>query len=107
MGGKKRPTISQLEKRWRRELESRSRKGETEDKRFKLKLTEEGKVSQVSLDRIAKEVIKWPYVTPYQLASRFGMKISTARRVLRTLESRGALKFVDGNRRVLIYVPER
>ncbi|MCD6358064.1 MAG: 30S ribosomal protein S25e [Thermoprotei archaeon] len=105
MGGKKRPTISQLEKRWRKELESKLRKRGEEEGRFELQLTKEGRVSQASVDAVSREVVKWPYVTPYQVSSRFGVKISTAKRILKRLEEQGVLKLVDANRRVRIYVP--
>ena len=106
MGGKKRPTISQLEKRMRREREAAKKKTK-ERKTYEMKLTSKGFLTEVSLDQIAGEVVKMPYVTSYVLASKFGLKISRAKVALRELESRGILVAVDKNRRVPIYIPAK
>lgn len=105
MGGKKRPTISQLEKRIAKEQAARA--GKQEESRPKLKVTGEGALTQASIDAVYRELAKLPYVTPYLVSSMFGLKLSTAKRTLRELESRGALKLVDANRRVRIYVPAK
>ncbi|MEM1509414.1 MAG: hypothetical protein QXY49_05290 [Thermofilaceae archaeon] len=104
MGGKKRPTVSQLEKRMKKELESKSsEKGEKGG--FKAKLTDEGALTQASMNEILKEISKWSYITPFLLSSRFGLKISAAKQVLGSLEGQGVIKLVDSNRRTRIYVP--
>jgi len=103
MGGKKRPTISQLEKRVMKEQTTKA--GKQEDGRPKLKVTSEGALTQASMDAVYRELAKQPYVTPYLVANMFGLKLSAAKRALRELESRGMLKLVSANRRVRIYVP--
>ncbi len=102
MGGKKRPTISQLEKRARRE---QAAKQQEQRAKPKMSMTAEGKLSEGSLEAIYREVSGRPYVTPFLLHSEFGIKISEAKRVLRRLEEQGLIKLVGGNRRVSIYVP--
>ncbi|RLE65915.1 MAG: 30S ribosomal protein S25e [Thermoprotei archaeon] len=104
MGGRKRPTLSQLEKRMRREREAGKKKGK-ERKTYEMKLTSKGFLTEVSLDQIINEVGKMPYITPYVIASKFGLKISRAKVVLRELEKRSIIIAVDKNRRVPIYVP--
>jgi small subunit ribosomal protein S25e len=105
MGGKKRPTISQLEKRVMKEQAAKASK--QEEGRSKLKVTSEGALTQASMDVVYRELAKLPYVTPYLVSSMFGLKLSAAKRALRELESRGKLKLVDANRRVRIYVPAK
>uniref|UniRef100_A0A7C4BB14 30S ribosomal protein S25e n=1 Tax=Thermofilum pendens TaxID=2269 RepID=A0A7C4BB14_THEPE len=101
-GGKKKPTVSQLEKRMKKE----EKKPEEEKKRPQLKLqASTGDLTEVSLEAVMKEVVKMKYVTPYTLSSRFGLKMSRAKRVLRELASRGILVPYDVNHRVPIYVP--
>ena len=104
MGGRKRPTLSQLEKRMRREREAAKKKTK-ERKTYEMKLTSKGVLTEFSLDQIIGEVSKMSYITPYVIASKFGLKISRAKVVLRELEKRNIIIAVDKNRRVPIYVP--
>lgn len=103
MGGKKKPTISQLEKRMMREAAAKA--GKQEEGGFKPKLTSKGTLSASSIDEIYRGIANQPCVTPYLVASMFGLKISAAKQVLKDLESRGLLRLVDANRRVRVYVP--
>ncbi len=53
-------------------------------------------------------MIKWEYVTPYLVATRFNTKISVAYQILRTLASKGTLVLVSKGHRTEIYTtPER
>ena len=102
MGGKKRPTISQLEKRIRRE-----KKEAKEKKRKKLKreVTTSLSIESVSFDELVNEIMKMKYITPYVFSHKFGVKISHAKRYLKELEDRGVIKLIDRNRRIMLYVP--
>ena len=102
MGGRKKPSISQLEKRLSRSERGKSRK--VKEKKFEMQYDASGELTKASMDQIINEVKKMPYVTPYQVATKFGFKISRAKSVLRELEARGVIKAVDKNRRVPIYV---
>lgn len=104
MGGKRRPTISQLEKRLTKELEEKLAKRE-EPSKAKLKVTSQGELTQASLDAVYRELAKLSVITPYQLSTMFNLKLSVAKHVLRTLEAQGLVKLVAANRRVQIYVP--
>jgi len=101
MGGKKKPTLSQLEKRMRRAQKIKEKK----EKKPEMKIAASGALTSASMDQIRRELVKMPYITPYLLASKFGLKISRARSILRTLESEGLIRAYDYNRRVPIYVP--
>ncbi len=102
MGGRKKPSISQLEKKARK-----TSKGKEEKKKVEMTLNASGELTQVSMDAIIKEVKKMKYVTPYILSSKFGIKMSRAKKVLKTLEAQGILSAYDLNHRVPIYVPVR
>lgn len=105
MGGKKRPTISQLERRMRllaRKEEARSRRARA------LKKEEKKPASlliQVPLETIMKDLKRVRCITPYVVATRYNIKISTAKKLLRELAEKGVIRLVDKNRRVAIYVP--
>ncbi|ABL78416.1 30S ribosomal protein S25e [Thermofilum pendens] len=101
-GGKKRPTVSQLEKRVTKE----EKKKEEGGKKPQMKLeASTGNLTEVSLEHVIKEIRGLKYVTPYVLASKFSLKLSRAKKVLRELESRGVVVAYDKNSRVPIYVP--
>ncbi len=55
--------------------------------------------------RVEREARNASYLTPYLIHSRYGVSLTTARRVLRELEKRGVLKLYSPGRRVPIYVP--
>jgi len=103
MGGKKKPTISQLEKRL---MKRGKEKGKETPKRVTaMKMTTLGYIADKSLNDIAKEISKMKVVTPYVLSNMFKIKIGLAKRALKELELKGLVKLVDKNRRVAIYVP--
>jgi len=102
LGGRKKPSISQLEKRMSKERKERE-KGKA-DRSYEMRLKPSGELTQGSIDQIIEGIKGMPYVTPYLLATKFGLKISRAKSVLRELESKGVLKLVDKNRRLSIYV---
>ncbi|RLE80075.1 MAG: 30S ribosomal protein S25e [Thermoprotei archaeon] len=104
MGGKKRPTISQLEKKMRRERGKKSEKSR-EAKKLTMEVGSTGALTSVSLDNLYEELKKFKVITPYQVATAFKIKIGLAKQALRTLEKQGLLKLIDRNRRVAIYVP--
>jgi len=102
MGGKKKPTISQLEKRMK-VLAKREKKRQS---RVKEVRRETGLPTlSVPVDAIARDVKKMKCITPYLIATKYGIKISLAKKVLRELAERNVIRLVDRNRRVDIYVP--
>ncbi|RLE78220.1 MAG: 30S ribosomal protein S25e [Thermoprotei archaeon] len=105
MGGKKKPTISQLEKRMKvlskRQEGRRRREKAAREAKLDLKLP----TLDVPVDTIAREVVKMRCITPYAVATKYNIKISLAKKVLRELAQRNIIRLVDRNRRVEIYVP--
>lgn len=103
MGGKKKPTISQLEKRMARA--KAPKKGKKETKKAKMEFAASGELTLKSLDELYKEVRKLKVITPYVVSSMFKIKIGEAKEALRTLEAKGLIKLVAKTRRVLVYTP--
>ncbi|NPA69784.1 MAG: 30S ribosomal protein S25e [Crenarchaeota archaeon] len=100
MGGKKKPTLSQLVKRMEKEKEQQQKKAAEEKKQSKIMI-----VDSKILEEIKKDVMKMDCVTPYIIASKYGLKMSTALNVLRTLRDQGILYLVSKGHRTEIYVP--
>lgn len=59
--------------------------------------------SESLLKTIEKEVVNSPVVTPQSLAIKYGIRVSTARKLLREYLRRGLVIYVDGNSRLRIY----
>lgn len=59
------------------------------------------------VNRARKEVLKMKYVTPYRLATTFGIKLSVARRLMRELIRLDVLEPRVKNRRVTVAVPKK
>lgn len=109
MGGKKKPTLSQLAKKAEKEkAQPQQQKGKKEAK--KEEVTAKRTVQTLDekiFQTIAREVASLKVVTPYEVASKYGIKMSTAFKVLRTLKERGDLVLVAKGHRTEIYVPKR
>ncbi|MCS7133074.1 MAG: hypothetical protein N3F65_04245 [Nitrososphaeria archaeon] len=56
-------------------------------------------------DEVLEFIKTQPYVTPYVLADKFGVRISVAKQVLRTLADGKYLRLVAGDGRMRIYEP--
>jgi len=59
------------------------------------------------IDKARVELAKEKFVTLFRVAQRYGIKVSTARRLLRILVEEGVLTLLSGNRRSRIYVPKQ
>ena len=109
MGGKKKPTLSQLAKKAEKEkAQQQPQKGKKEVKKEEAPAkrtiqTLDEKIFQT----IAKEVQSMKVVTPYEVASKYGIKMTTAFKVLRNLKERGDLQLVAKGHRTEIYVPAK
>jgi len=107
MGGKKKPTLSQVVKRLEREQQAQkarkeiAKKEEAKQKRSLLLIDEK------LLEAVAKEVQSARAVTTYEVASKFGTKMTTAAKILRALSERGELVLVSRGHRTEIYAPAR
>ncbi|ADN50215.1 30S ribosomal protein S25e [Vulcanisaeta distributa] len=111
MGGKKKPTLSQLAKRQEKQQQQAQAKPAAKGKRAVAEERPTVKASLIDqklLSDVEKEVIKWEYVTPYLVATRFNTKISVAYQILRALASKGTLVLVSKGHRTEVYTtPER
>lgn len=102
MGGAKKKTLSQMEKeRLRREREEAAKRRERE--RAAAERKERGILPPKASEGLVKEISKLDVLTPYSVASRFDLRLSAAKSLLRELESKGLIKLVQGNARLKIY----
>jgi small subunit ribosomal protein S25e len=105
MGGKTKKSITAMEKQ--------QKLREMKEKKVKEEKREEKKEKKISSPLLPLEVVKQlenelnniKCLTPYVLASKFGLKIGVAKSVLKELESRGVLKCVARGSRISVYTP--
>lgn len=96
MGGPKKPTLSQLEKRT-------LRRGGSSGSEVREKLV--ASVIPPPLEEVLEFVKTQSYLTPNLLAEKFGIRISIAKNVLSKLAERKYVRLVCGDRRLKIYEP--
>ncbi|MGB9706063.1 MAG: 30S ribosomal protein S25e [Pyrobaculum sp.] len=108
MGGKKKPTLSQLAKKAEKEKAQQAQKGKKEVKKEEApaKRTVQALDEKV-FQAIAREVVGMRVVTPYEVATKYGIKMSVAFKVLRSLRERGDLVLVAKGHRTEVYIPAR
>ncbi len=106
MGGKKKPTISQLAKKESKEKEQAEKKGKGKGKASEESVKKIVATVPAELyDQIAKDVQKMEYVTTYLISSKYGLKMGAASRVLNDLMKRGELVLVSRSHRMNVYTP--
>ncbi len=54
--------------------------------------------------RIARDIRREKYVTPYMIAEKYSMTISLAKQVLRRLEKEGIVELYSPSRRAPLYI---
>ena len=105
MGGKKKLGIKQMEKQQASQDEAKK-----DSKKEKAGPPKERKASSImppdaKNDKIVAEVKKMNVLTPYAVATKYNIRISTAKDFLEQLEANGAIKLVAGSHNIKIYKP--
>ena len=105
MGGKKKLGIRQMEKQQANQDEAKQDK-----KKEKAGAPKERKASSIVApdaknDKVVAEVKKMGVLTPYAVATKYNIRISTAKDFLEQLETNGAIQLVSGSHNIKIYKP--
>jgi small subunit ribosomal protein S25e len=106
MGGKKKLGIKQMEKQQDdKAVEDKAKKKEEK----KGPPTKKANVSIMAPDardpKVVAEIKKLGVLTPYAVATRYSIRISTAKDFLDQLEASGAITQVSGGHNLKIYKP--
>ncbi len=99
-GGKKKLTLKQMEKTQKKQPKNETKTGN--------KSTPDKKAAGTTLPDLKSEKIiprlkKMGAITPYGTASRFDVRLSTAREMLKELERQGTIEYVSGSKNLKIY----
>ena len=105
MGGKKKVGLKQMEKQQVKEDEDKEAK-----KKEKAGPPKERRASSIMPpdarnDKIVAEIKKINVLTPYAIATKYNIRISTAKDFLEQLEANGAVQLVSGSHNIKIYKP--
>jgi small subunit ribosomal protein S25e len=103
MGGKKKLSLKQMERMQMRKAEEEKKKREKEKAAAKEKKLAGIFVPDVKEGKILEELKKMRVLTPYAVATRFNIRISTAKDFLEQLEDDGLVQLVSGNHDIKIY----
>lgn len=103
MGGKKKLSLSQMERMQIRAAEKG--KGETKEKAMAPKEKRKAGIVLPNIEggKVLEELKKMRVLTPYAIASRFNIRMSTAKDLLERLEDDGVIQLVSGNHNIKIY----
>ncbi len=104
-GGSKKKSIAAAER-------AQSRTGSKEGEAKEEKKASEQKAGPRSvlvtddlMKTIKKEALKTGTITPYTIASKYNLKISTAKDILRELAEGNLVRKAASNRRTIVYTP--
>lgn len=102
MGGKKKRSLRKME---RVQTRNGGKGKKKKEKEIPLKEKKRFRVTPPDLKngKIFSEMKKMNVLTPFEVASRFNMRISTAKNFLVKLEESGAIQLVSGNHNIKIY----
>ncbi|MEM2999276.1 MAG: hypothetical protein QXV09_03585 [Candidatus Bathyarchaeia archaeon] len=108
MGGKKKLGLKQMERMQARKDEEEKA---AEKKKEKAGPPKEKKPAAVippdaNNEKIIGEIKKMNVLTPYTVASKFNIRISTAKDFLEQLEQKGILELASGSHNIKIYKPK-
>jgi small subunit ribosomal protein S25e len=107
MGGKKKLGIKQMEKQQGdKAAEDKAKKKDEKKSGPPQKKTTIGILPpDVKDQKIVAEVKKMNVLTPYAVATRYGVRLSAAKDFLEQLEANGAIQLVSGSHSLKIYKP--
>ncbi|RJS85759.1 hypothetical protein CW702_00735 [Candidatus Bathyarchaeota archaeon] len=104
MGGKKKKSLTAMEKAQRRAEEKRRRR-EARLRESQAKGLAGVLMPDIKDQKVLDEIKKMNVLTPYSVASRFNIRISVAKDMLEKLHQRGVVTFISGSRNLKIYKP--
>lgn len=98
----KKPTLSALEKRLKREAE----KQKAAQQKAAAAIEKGPKdIIPPSKEELNKFISSSKIITPFMVAEKFNIKLSIAKQILKDLVKEGILSIVSGDNRIRIYVP--
>ena len=107
MGGKKKLGIKQMEKQQVKTDDDKSKEAKKKEKAGppQRKTTVGIMIPDAKDGKNIAEIKKMGVLTPYSVATRYGIRISAAKDFLEQLEANGSVQLVSGSHNIKIYKP--
>jgi len=98
LGGRKKLSLTQMERQQMRQRAASRRGGGGKEKHI-------GSIfgPDIKDEAFLEELKKMKVITPYAIASRYNLRLSVAKQMLRELERRGLLELIAASRYTRIY----
>jgi small subunit ribosomal protein S25e len=107
MGGKKKLGLKQMERMQdKKDDEDKDKKKKEKPSGQKEKRVIGVITPDIKNEKIVAEIKKMNALTPYAVATKFGIRISAAKDFLRQLENSGVVQLVSGNHIIKVYKPK-
>jgi len=103
MGGKKKLNLKQMERMQDKKDEQDKKKEKEKGGAPREKKALAVVSPDVKNDKIIAEVKKMHVLTPYAVATRYGIRISAAKEFLERLQENGTIQLVSGSHNIKIY----
>ena len=105
MGGKKKPSMKQMEKTSEKKDDREKKGGKSKEGPIPERKAPGITAPDPRSEKIIGEIKKMKALTPYTVATRFNIRLSVAKDFLDELAQRGVIQYVSGNRGLKIYKP--
>lgn len=103
MGGAKKKSIKRMEKqqflKTKKQQQQKKRSKKIKSKISDLKIN----IPNMEKEELIRELSKMRVITPYELASKYTMKISTAKKMISALKKKGFIQLVASNSNLKLY----
>ncbi|MBS7613881.1 40S ribosomal protein S25 [Candidatus Bathyarchaeota archaeon] len=103
MGGVKKKSVSQMAKAQAVKESRDIKKDKPKEKTKVAGVSTKGLFIDMDGDRLVKEVSTMKVITPFEVSSKFKVKISVAKDILEELWRKGYITPVSGNNRIRVY----
>jgi small subunit ribosomal protein S25e len=105
MGGKKKPSMKQMEKTSEKKDEKEKKGGKSKEGPMPDRRAPGITAPDSKNEKVIGEIKKMKALTPYTVATRFNIRLSVAKDFLDELAQRGVIQYVSGARGLKIYRP--
>lgn len=104
MGGVKKKSISQMAKaQMVKEAKKEAKKEKPTEKAKVTDVSTKGLFIDMDGDRLVKEISTMKVITPFEVASKFKVKISVAKDIIEELWKKGYITPLSGNNRIRVF----